>query len=124
MNTKKSTLFSVLTLAVLMVLFSCKGEEEAQSGENSTATVYYGGDIITMEGDVPQYAEALVIRNGTIEFAGTSAEAMKKAGPGHKMVDLEGKTLLPGFIDGHAHFGNFGLQAVGALLLAPPGCHL
>jgi predicted amidohydrolase YtcJ len=103
-----------------MVLFSCKGDKEVQSGENSTATVYYGGDIITMEGDVPQYAEALVIRNGTIEFAGASPEAMKKAGPGHIMVDLEGKTLLPGFIDGHAHFGNFGLQAVGALLLAPP----
>ena len=120
MNTKKSTLFSLLTLAVIMFLFACKGEQEAPSGENSTATVYYGGDIITMEGDVPQYAEALVIRNGIIEFAGASAEAMKKAGPGHKMVDLEGKTLLPGFIDGHAHFGNFGLQAVGALLLAPP----
>jgi len=103
-----------------MVLFSCKGDKEVQSGETSTATVYYGGDIITMEGDVPQYAEALVIRNGTIEFAGASAEAMKKAGPGHKMANLEGKTLLPGFIDGHAHFGNFGLQAVGALLLAPP----
>ena len=120
MNNKRSTLFSVLTLIAIMVFFSCKEEEEIQSGENSTATVYYGGDIITMEGDVPQYAEALVIRNGTIEFAGTSAEAMKKAGPGHQMVDLEGKTLLPGFIDGHAHFGNFGLQAVGALLLAPP----
>ena len=103
-----------------MVLFSCKGDKEVQSGETSTATVYYGGDIITMEGDVPQYAEALVIRNGTIEFAGASEEAMKKAGPGHKMANLEGKTLLPGFIDGHAHFGNFGLQAVGALLLAPP----
>jgi len=120
MKPKKSTLFSVLTFALIMVLFSCKGDKEVQSGETSTATVYYGGDIITMEGDVPQYAEALVIRNGTIEFAGTSAEAMKKAGPGHQMVDLEGKTLLPGFIDGHAHFGNFGLQAVGALLLAPP----
>ncbi|MGA9238375.1 amidohydrolase [Robiginitalea sp.] len=103
-----------------MVLFSCKGDKEVQSGETSTATVYYGGDIITMEGAVPQYAEALVIRNGTIEFAGASEEAMKKAGPGHKMANLEGKTLLPGFIDGHAHFGNFGLQAVGALLLAPP----
>ncbi|MGB5404064.1 MAG: amidohydrolase, partial [Robiginitalea sp.] len=109
-----------MSLALVTILFSCKGEAETQSGERSTATVYYGGDIITMEGDVPEYAEALVVRDGFIEFAGDSAEAMKKAGPGHKMVNLEGKTLLPGFIDGHAHFGNFGLQAVGALLLAPP----
>ena len=36
------------------------------------------------------------------------------------MIDLDGKTMLPGFIDGHAHFGNFGLQDVAAQLLAPP----
>ena len=36
------------------------------------------------------------------------------------MADLEGKTLLPGFIDGHAHFQGFGSQAVGANLLAAP----
>ncbi|MDP1775527.1 MAG: amidohydrolase, partial [Moraxellaceae bacterium] len=37
-----------------------------------------------------------------------------------KVVDLAGKTLMPGFIDGHAHAQQFGTQAVGANLLAPP----
>jgi predicted amidohydrolase YtcJ len=36
------------------------------------------------------------------------------------MNDLKGKTLVPGFVDGHAHFAGFGTQAVGANLLAPP----
>jgi NAD(P)-dependent dehydrogenase (short-subunit alcohol dehydrogenase family) len=36
------------------------------------------------------------------------------------LKDLAGKTLMPGFIDGHAHAQQFGMQAVGANLLAPP----
>jgi predicted amidohydrolase YtcJ len=40
-----------------------------------------------------------VIKDGKIEFVGASAAAME-AGKGHQMINLEGKTLLPGFIDG------------------------
>ena len=120
MKTNSARLFSLILTLFLATLFACKDEKEAHSGSESQATVYYGGDIITMEGDSPEYAEAVVERNGQIEYVGSSAEAMKKAGAGHKMINLEGKTMLPGFIDGHAHFGNFGMQAIGALLLAPP----
>lgn len=110
---KKLNLFTSL---MLLFLWSCQTKEDS----GSTPVVYYGGDILTMEGDQPQYVEALVIKGDKIDFVGSSAEAMRVAGPNHKMVNLEGKTLLPGLIDGHAHFGNFGLQAVGAQLLAPP----
>lgn len=111
--------FQIIQLPLLLLsflVFSCQQQEET----TSNATVYFGGDILTMEGDQPTYEEALVVRDGLIEYLGESGEAMKIAGKGHKMVNLEGKTLLPGFIDGHAHFGYFGLQAVGAQLLAPP----
>jgi predicted amidohydrolase YtcJ len=73
-----------------------------------------------MQGDLPEYAEALVIKDGKIEFVGASAAAMEAAGEGHQMINLEGKTLLPGFIDGHAHFANFSAQAIGAQILPPP----
>lgn len=110
---------SVVTLLVVFGVFALGGCK-SDTKQASQATVYYGGDILTMEGDAPEYVEAVVVRDGKIEFTGLSGEAMQVAGAGHKMVDLKGKTLLPGFIDGHAHFGNFGLQAVGAQLLAPP----
>jgi predicted amidohydrolase YtcJ len=109
-------LFSSL-LALLILLLTACGPSEP---DRSPATMYYGGDILTLEGDSPTYVEALVVRDGKIEFVGSQEEAMTQAGKGHQMVNLEGKTLLPGFIDGHAHFGHFGLQAVGAQLLAPP----
>jgi predicted amidohydrolase YtcJ len=49
---------------------------------------------------------------------GASAAAMEAAGEGHQMINLR-KTLLPGFIDGHAHFANFSAQAIGAQILPP-----
>ena len=67
------------------------------------ATMYFNGDIITMAGDSASYAEAAVVKDGKILYAGAKDEAMKQAGKGHSMVDLEGKTLIPGFIDAHGH---------------------
>ena len=113
-----SKLFPTLGLLFIFsqILISCSAPETIQS----PATMYFGGDILTMDGPIPEYADALLVRDGRIEYVGSEEEAMRLAGKGHEMVDLKGKTLLPGFIDGHAHFGNFGLQAVGAQLLAPP----
>lgn len=109
---KKST---TLLLGILL-LVACS---ESEKKEN-TATVYFGGDIIPMTGDLPEYAEALVINHGKITFVGAANEAMKVAGKGHQMIDLKGKTLLPGFIDGHAHFSSFSSQAIGAQILPSP----
>lgn len=108
----------LLLVLVMSLLFSCKDNEKMQL-ENK-AVVYFGGDIITMAGDKPEYAEAIVINDGKIQFTGTSDEAMKIAGSGHKMINLEGKTLLPGFLDGHGHYINSLMVANQCMLYAPP----
>ncbi len=82
--------------------------------------IIHGGPIVTMEGDTPVTAEAIVVDEGKIIFVGSEAEALKQKVDGTVMRDLDGKTLMPGFIDGHAHGQQFGAQAVGANLLAPP----
>jgi hypothetical protein len=105
------------------ISFGCNQKSNSDSieqGSKSVATMYFNGDIITMKGDSPEYVEALVVRDGKIVYAGASGGAMKEAGEGHKMVDLKGKTMLPGFIDAHGHVGNAGLQAVSANLLPAP----
>ena len=115
----KNTLPLILAL---FVIYSCKNEKQAHDAadNNALATVYYGGDIITMSGNTPEYVDALVERDGKIAFVGASDQAMKIAGAGHKMIDLKGQTMLPGFIDGHAHFSFFATQAIGAQILPPP----
>jgi predicted amidohydrolase YtcJ len=79
-------------------------------------SLYYGGDIVTMRGTEPEYIEALVVRDGKILFTGSFAEAKSKAGAEAKQVNLDGKTLLPGFIDTHGHFVYFGKNLVDANL--------
>jgi predicted amidohydrolase YtcJ len=79
-----------------------------------SATLYSGGDILTMAGPHPTYAEALVEKGGRIVYVGPLAGARKAAGAGAKTVDLAGRTLLPGFIDTHGHFIYFGKNLVDA----------
>lgn len=45
---------------------------------------------------------------------------MKLKGEQTQIIDLAGKTLIPGFIDAHGHVFNSGIQALSANLLAPP----
>jgi predicted amidohydrolase YtcJ len=68
------------------------------------STVYFNGDILTMEGDAPNYVEAVVVSGDKISFAGEKREALAAAGPKPVLRDLKGHTLLPGFIDSWGHF--------------------
>lgn len=90
----------------------------AAAAETADA-IYTGGDILTMRGPVPEYAESLAVKAGKILFVGSRAEAEILVGPGTKTIDLAGKTLLPGFIDTHGHFIYFGKNLVDANLF---GC--
>lgn len=76
-----------------------------RAADPSGNAIYYGGDILTMAGDKPQYVEAIVVKDGKIAYVGSMASAMELKGAVTRVVDLQGKTLLPGFIDGHGHAG-------------------
>lgn len=109
-------LSGLFVLFAALFFFSCNNNETggqddttSSADDESNATMYYGGDIITMEGDSVEYAEAVVIKDGKIHFVGAKEEAMVVAGAGHRMIDLAGKTMLPGFIDAHGHLYNAGV---------------
>lgn len=102
--------------AIVMGLSGCAEMGGAQGAD----LIIHGGPILTMEGDAPTYVEAVAVDDGKITYVGDDAGAMKLKGSDTVVKDLAGKPLLPGFIDGHAHFLAFGSQAVGANLLAPP----
>jgi len=90
------------------------------AASESSSTVYFNGDIVTMEADSATYVESLLVKDGRILFLGPKEEAMKLAGDGHHMVDLQGKTMLPGFLDAHSHYINSLLVANQCKLYAPP----
>jgi len=64
--------------------------------------IYHGGPILTMTGEADR-AEALAVSAGRILAVGALDEVMAKKGPETEVVDLEGKTLMPGFFDPHSH---------------------
>lgn len=74
-------------------------------------TIYYGGSILTMEhaDDCP---EAVLVRKGIIEKVGTLKAVMDAAGSNVKKVNLEGKCLMPSFIDPHGHITMNGQMAL------------
>lgn len=82
---------------------------------DGTQVVYTGGTILTMEGNTPQYVEAIAVRDGKIAFAGSKAAALTAA-PGATEIDLQGRTMLPGFIDSWGHFTLFAQQTLGVNL--------
>ena len=120
----------LLTVTLGMLLVGCgRGKQVEKPEQASPATVYVGGRIITMAGgeagaydpsEKPGYVEAVVVRDGKIAFVGPRDQATGVAGDGATLVDLAGRTMLPGFIDAHGHISGVGLQAASANLLPPP----
>nr|WP_319378116.1 amidohydrolase family protein [uncultured Methanocorpusculum sp.] len=72
---------------------------------NEKITAFTGGKIITMDPD-RGHAETVIIQNGRIKDIG-DAELVRQY-PDAAVVDLSGRTLLPGFIDSHNHLSSFG----------------
>lgn len=66
------------------------------------SSIFFNGKIITMEDD-SQSPEAIFVENGIIKSLGTKDEILALKDDKTILVDLQGKTLLPGFIDSHTH---------------------
>ena len=101
----KSAIQTFLT-ALSMIFISCQPVSDKSNTNEPADSIYFGGDIITMEGDSATYAEAIAVQDGKIVFVGSKADAEKMKGDSTAMNDLQGKTLLPGFNDSHSHFAN------------------
>ncbi len=75
-----------------------------------TNTVLVGGDVIPCDG-VCWQAEAVAIGGNRIMGVGSRSDMISLAGPGAKIIDLKGATVLPGLIDTHPHVMHFGAMA-------------
>lgn len=69
--------------------------------------VLRGGRIVTLDPDRPTVS-ALAARDGKIMGTGTDEETSVWIGPGTRVLDLDGRLALPGFIEGHGHLMGLG----------------
>src|SRR5258708_535640 len=82
------------------VLLACSKNEE------SADLIIKGGKIYTDEDNQPT-VEAVAVKEDKIIFIGTAKEAEKFKNENTQLIDLQGKTMTPGLIEGHGHL--FGL---------------
>lgn len=106
-----SSLLSVVIVTFLLPAFSATPKV--------ADSIYLNGDILTMNGDRPNYAEAVAVKDGKIVFVGEKNNALKLRGNNTTIKDLQSKAMLPGFVDPHSHF-MFALNMVNQVNVANP----
>lgn len=97
-----------LALAALVGLFSGCGESASPGADQ----VFLNGVVYTVDDD-HSVAEAVGIRDGEIIFVGADAEADAFIGMNTRVIDLDGRMLMPGFHDAHAHVRYGGTASLG-----------
>ena len=64
--------------------------------------MFRNGPIYTVSASMP-WAQAVAVTGTTITYVGDEAGAMALAGPATQVIDLDGRLLMPGFVEGHIH---------------------
>ena len=98
MKEKKYQVFLLLILTVFV--FSCSQQQE------KNLTLFHGGTIMTVDENFSE-VEALVVEDQKIIATGSFEQMEDQFGNGTRLIDLNGKTMLPGFVDPHAHVVSF-----------------
>ncbi len=84
----------------LLVVFSMAGVLPAQEVEPDL--ILLDGKVLTVDDDF-SVAEAVAVADGRILALGSNEEIRLLAGPATRIIELEGRTVIPGLIDNHSH---------------------
>ena len=109
--------FSLLGALVLATV-ACSPAEPPQDETSATTAssadgdqradlILTGGIVITVDAD-GSTASAVAVSDGRILAVGDEAEIASLAGPATQRIELNGRTVIPGFIEGHGHFLGLG----------------
>ncbi len=89
------------------------------AGGLKAETVIKNANVITIDTRMPR-AEAIAISGGKIAGVGSNQDMEGLTGPGTRILDVGGKTVLPGFIDAHTHVMSSGVRHVAQADCAKP----
>ena len=103
----KVTIIFVTTFSV-----GCSIQHFPKAKNISADLILFDGKVYTVDAN-RSWAEAVAVIDGKIAYVGSSTGAKKYKGPNTRLVDLEGKMLLPGFQDAHVHPIEAGMAYLG-----------
>ena len=93
------------TLGLLALLAAVAPSLHAQSSAPVADAIYTNAQIWTGDATRPR-AQALAVRDGRLVMVGSAADALKQRGPATRVVDLQGRRVVPGFSDAHWHLNS------------------
>jgi len=96
-----SRFYLAFSLVLTLIFSSCSENKEPAT------MIIHGGTIYTVD-DSQAMVEAVAVKDNTILFAGSLEEAESFKNDHTQVLDLEGKTMTPGLIEGHGHFMGLG----------------
>lgn len=102
----RSRAVALRTLSIVAILAACARTESVNDSAIADL-VLHGGKVVTMDADRPE-AEAVAIAGDRIFAVGSSEEIEAYVGPSTERIDLDGRVVVPGFIEGHGHFMSLG----------------
>ncbi|HEX5685161.1 MAG TPA: amidohydrolase [Ideonella sp.] len=97
MSLRKAGVALLAALGLVVLAVGCGGSDVQPAD-----VVLRGGKVVTMDGR-GTVAQAVAVREGRIVFVGSDAEASARIGSDTKVIELDGRTVMPGFIDAHLH---------------------
>jgi predicted amidohydrolase YtcJ len=89
-------------MSVFLLALPVSLSAQAPAACSGAELIIHHGSLVTMDAD-RHTAQAMAVRDGKIIAIGTESQILGCAGPATKIVDLGGKTVLPGLIDVHTH---------------------
>ncbi len=95
-------LFAFLATLLSLALTACPATSPKAPPPPAADLVLRGGRIFTASAS-RALAEALVVRGGRIAYVGSDVEAARHIGPATRIIELGGKFVMPGLVDGHVH---------------------
>lgn len=98
----------LIAVAFFSCLPGCRGPQDLETG---SMTLFVNGHILTMEEAVPEVEAFAVGEDGFIAAVGTAA-GLKTTFPGAEVVDLDGRTVMPGIIESHGHLLSLGQSSL------------
>ncbi|HED18546.1 MAG TPA: amidohydrolase, partial [Gammaproteobacteria bacterium] len=88
---------------VSMMLATPATQALADSPSNTAADMLFTNGKVYTVNEAQPWAEAVAVEGNKIIYVGSSSTTKKYAGKNTRIIDLDGKMLLPGFIEGHIH---------------------
>jgi len=88
--------------ALLLLLGACSNDDQPAAPTGGADLIVVNADAYTSNPDAPR-TQAFAVKDGRFIAVGSTDEIASMAGPSTEVIDAAGRTVTPGFIDGHIH---------------------